>query len=180
MYQNFPQTPQNHLSWDLSPQESKRSASWSSSQRTSGRQGGKDQPSTSARKSQVRSPFFRLFAESFGIFAESFGSIQHIPPETLTFFYFAENFRINRKTRSRGPSGAPTPPNLCSLIKNKNVSRIGQSSVRRSSRRIGEDLEYSRVRLWVCGKFCEFSGKFCEFSGKFRQGYDITKCPVVH
>ena len=51
--------------------------------------------------------------------------IQHIPPETLNFFYFAEDFGISRETCSRGPSGAPTPPNLRSVIKNRNVSRIG-------------------------------------------------------
>ena len=46
---------------------------------------------------RLEAPFSDFLRKVLVYFAESFGSIQHIPPETLTIFYFAENFGITER-----------------------------------------------------------------------------------
>ena len=75
-------------------------------------------------------------------FAEKFGMYPTYSARNTDFFVLRKFWYKKSGTFSQ-PSGAPTPPNLRSVINNRNISRIGYFSARRSNRRIGEDLEYS-------------------------------------
>ncbi len=129
---------------------------------------------TSPRKSQVNYPFskFNIIAEKFGWFhnpppetqiCRKSGWFQNIPPETQLFFLICGKMWSGTFMR---PSGAPTPPNLRVVNKNRNVSRVGEVSVRRPRRWIGCTLEFSSVFRWINGKILLFAEKSGKFAGK--------------
>ena len=76
------------------------------------------------QKVTVWLPCFQNFCEKDCYFCGKFWYIQHKKAETLTFFILRKNLVWMSGAFLR-PSGAPTPPNLRSVIKNRNVFRIG-------------------------------------------------------